>query len=193
MFGFNKKRRLIEGPIEFTFDIEIDRPAAVVFPLVDVADARFSHAQRGADVRRVDGVENRYDMTIAEIEEAVFQFTVLERVEGERFSLKAVMVPQLFALEEAIETHTFEPLGDSACRVTLTANVRFDAALSDEEMAGEIATMSEAMARDLEKLKILAEEGIEALIEAEKEEMAFDLDFDLGELDIDWDDIEPEQ
>lgn len=193
MFGFNKERRLIEGPVEFTFDIQIDRPASEVFPLIDVADARFSHAQRGAQLRRVEGETGRYDMVLAEMEDAVFQFTVLERIEGVRHSLSAVMVPQLFALEKSIEEHVIEPLGETACRVTLKTSATFDAGLSDDEMASEIAVMSTAVARDLEKLKLLAEEGLEAVREAEQAEMEFDLGFDLGELDIDWDDIEPEQ
>ncbi len=197
MFGFNKKKRLIEGPVEFVSEVEIDRPAAEVFPLIDVADARFSHRQRGAEVRCVEGEEHRFDMTIAEIEDAVFEFTVLDRIEGERHTISCVMVPQMFALEKAIEAHTIEPISETACRVTLTTTATFDASLSDEEVAGEIAVMNEAVLRDLEKLKILAEDGLDAVLAAEQAEMeddlGIDVEFDLGELDIDWDDIEPQQ
>ena len=148
--------------------------------------------QRGAQLRRVEGETGRYDMVLAEMDDAVFQFTVLERVEGVRHALSAVMVPQLFALEKSIEEHVIEPLGETACRVTLKTSATFDAGLSDDEMASEIAVMGTAVARDLEKLKLLAEEGLEAVREAEQAEMEFDLGFELGELDIDWDDIEPE-
>ena len=51
--------------------------------------------------------------------------------------------------------------------------------------------MSMAVNGDLEKLKILAEEGIEAVKAIDEDE--FNIEFDLGELDIDWGDIEPKQ
>ena len=53
--------------------------------------------------------------------------------------------------------------------------------------------MNMAVMGDLEKLKVLAEEGLESLKAMEEAEMGLDVEFDLGELDIDWDDIEPEQ
>lgn len=193
MFGFNKHRRMIEGPVEFTFEIEIERPASEVFPLIDVADPHFSHAQRGAKIRRVDGEDSRYDMTIEEIDDAVFQFTVLERVEGARHTLSAVMVPQMFALEKSIEAHVIKPLGDSACRVILTTQATFVSTLSDQEVADEVAVLSEAITRDLAKLKALAEDGLDAVMAMEEAEMAFDIDFGLSELDLNWVDIELKQ
>ena len=101
--------------------------------------------------------------------------------------------PRSNALEKSTETKVIEPVGDSACRVISPTLATFDSELSDEDVAGEIAVMNMAVMGDLEKLKVLAEEGLESLKAMEEAEMGLDVEFDLGELDIDWDDIEPEQ
>ena len=191
MFGFNKNKRAIEGPVEFTAEVEINRPASEVFHLIDVSDPRFSQAQRGAEVKAVDGKPNHFEMTVEEFDDAVFHFEVLERVEGRRHKAECAMVPQLFALVKAVEDHIIEPMDDNKCLVKLVVSAEFDPELSDEEVANEAAVMSMAVTGDLEKLLVHAEEGLEAVKALEEEE--FNVEFDLGELDIDWDEIEPEQ
>lgn len=193
MFGFNKKKRLIEGPIDFTAEVEIGCPAAVVFPLIDLSDPRFRHAQTGAQVRRVEGLDNRYEMIVEGFDDAVFQFNVLMREPNARYAIEARMEPQLFALVKSIETYAIQPIGDNACRVILTTSATFDDDLSDEDIAGEMAMMSQAVMAEMEKLKVLAEGGVEALKAMEEADEALDFEFDLGDLDIDWEDIEPEQ
>lgn len=191
MFGFNKKKRLIENPVTFEAEVEIQKPASEVFALVDLANPKSQLAQQGADVKKHDGEEGRYTVALAEMDDVTFNFRVTERVEGAKHTLECVMEPQMFALVHSQETHTIEAKGESACRVTLKTVAKFDGALSDPEMAGEIAIMSEAVTRDLEKLKLLAEEGIEAVQAFEEEAMGFD--FEFGDLEMDWDGIEPEQ
>ena len=191
MFGFNKNKRMIDGPIEFTAEVEIERPASHVFPLVDVSDPRFRHAQCGAVVKAVENTTDRFEMVAEEVEDAVFHFQIVERVVPNRLILEARIEPQLFALEKSIEETVIEPVGDDTCRVKLITKATFDADLTDEEVAGEIAIMSEAVTGELEKIKVLAEDGIEALKELQEAEMSFEIDF--GDLDIDWDEIEPEQ
>jgi len=197
MFGFNKKKRLIEGPIDFTAEVEIDRPAADVFPLIDLADPLFRHAQTGAQVRRVESAGDQFEMIVEEFNDAVFKFNVLVREPNARYAIDSKMEPQLFALVKSNETYVFEPRGDDACRVTLTTSATFDDDLSDKDITGEMAMMSEAIVNEMQKLKVLAEDGIEALKAMEEDEAGFEIEFggefDLGELDIDWDDIEPQQ
>lgn len=191
MFGFNKNKRAIEGPVEFEAEVDIDRPASDVFPLIDMIDPRFMHAQRGADVKVADGASDTITMAIDDIDDAVFHFTVLERVEGARHKAQCVMVPQLFALVKSVEDYTLDATSDKACRVKLVMSAEFDPDLSDEDVANEVAMMSMAVTGDLEKLKVLAEEGLEVVKAMEEDE--FNVEFDLGELDIDWDEIEPKQ
>ncbi len=191
MFGFNKKNRLIENPVTFEAEVEINKPANEVFARVDLANPQSQFRQQGGELKPVDGQDNAFIGVIEEMDDLRFNFRVTERVEGARHTLECAMEPQMFALVHSQETHTIEPLDEGSCRVTLKTVATFDDALSDSEIAGEIAVMSEAVTRDLEKLKLLAEEGVEAVQAYEEEAMGFDIE--LGDLDIDWDDIEPEQ
>ncbi len=163
MFGFSKKKRLIEGPIDFASEVEIDRSVADVFPLIDIADPRFCHAQRGANIAPVQSEEGRYDLTIAEMEGVTFQFRVLENVPGALHKLECIIEPRINDLTHSIELYHIETIGERACRVELTTTATFDESLSDEEVAEEIATMSAAVNMDLLKLKVLAEDGVEAV------------------------------
>ncbi|MEM6908727.1 MAG: SRPBCC family protein [Pseudomonadota bacterium] len=192
MFGFNKKKRLIEGPVEFEAEVEIDRPAAEVFGLIDLASPQCGLVQRGAHVTRVEGADNDYRLTSEEFGDCVFHFHVIERVDAARHTVEVVMEPQLYALEKAIEAHRIEPISEEACRVKLTTSATFDPTLSDEEVAGEIAVMSEAVMLDLEKLKLLAEDGVAAVKEFEENQMGIEIDLDGLDLDFDWSEIEPE-
>lgn len=196
MFGFNKNKRLIEGPVEFSAEVEIARSVQEIFPLIDLADPRFLHTQLGAQVRPVDGSEDRFEMTSPDVDDMVFHFTVLESIEGEKQALECVIKPQLLALHKSVETYVIKPRGENACHVELTTSATFDPSLSDEEVAGEIAIMSAAVASDLEKLRALAEEGVEAA-KAIDEDLGlgfeFGDDFDFNDLGGGWDEIEPEQ
>ena len=193
MFGFNKKKPMIEGPIEFEAEVEIDRPASEVFPLIDITDPRFRQRQFGAEVKAEDGSDNRFIMTVETFDDAVFHFEVLEHVEGQRQKCRAKMVPQLFALVQSIEDYTIEPRGENACCLKLVTSAEFDPELSVEEVAEEVTMMSLAVNGDLAKGKVFAEEGLEAAKAMEEAMNGLEFDFDLGEIDIEWDDIEPEQ
>ncbi|WP_298334327.1 hypothetical protein [uncultured Erythrobacter sp.] len=187
-----ESKQMIEGPIEFTAEVEVDCAASDVFSLINVADPKFRHAQTGASVRAVEGTDNEFEM-IMEGLDTVFQFRVIDQVASKRYSLEAAMEPQLFALVKSVETYEIKSLNDHACRVKLTTLATFDDDLSLEEVASEVAMMSMAVTGDLEKLATLAEGGVEALQAMEDAETGLDIEFDLGELDIDWDDIEPKQ
>ncbi|MEO0589734.1 MAG: hypothetical protein AAFZ11_04150 [Pseudomonadota bacterium] len=187
---------MIEGPVEFTAEVDIQRPASDVFPLLDLADPRFRQAQC-AQVQRIEGEQERYDVVLEQMDDVVFHFQVLERTAGQRYTIECAMEPQINALKMAVEAYEIEPIGEAACRVRLTTSAAFNDDLSDEEIANEIAMMSMAVTQDLEKLAVLAEEGLDALKALEEEELTFNVefgvDFDLEEIDIDWDDIEPKQ
>ncbi len=186
MFGFSKKKRLIEGPIDFTSEVEIDRSSAEVFPLIDIADARFCHAQRGAKIAPVQGEEGRYDLTIEEMEGVTFQFRVLENVPGALHKLECIIEPRINDLTHSVELYRIESIGEAACRVELTTTATFDESLSDEEVAEEIATMSAAVNMDLLKLKVLAEDGLEA-VEAMDDDPFDGIEiegFEFGEIDL---------
>lgn len=192
MFGFNKQNPMIDGPIEFEFSVEINRPASAVFPLVDVSDPGFSQVALGNSVNRI--ADDTYELTIEEMDDLSFRFQVLECIKDKQHTAKVVIKPQVGNLVEAVEDYQLTPLGDDRCVAKLTTKATFAEHLSDEEIAQEIAMMSMAADADLTKLKLHAEEGVEAVRAYDEDQEAdFDIEFDLGDLDIDWDDIEPKQ
>jgi len=95
MLGFNKKKRMIEGSVEFEAEVEIDRPVGEVFPLVDTADPRFCHVQRGATITRVEEEADRFDLTTDMMEGVAFQFKVIERVEGSIHPFECTIKPRI--------------------------------------------------------------------------------------------------
>ncbi len=192
MFGFNKKKPLIEGPVGFEMEVEIDRPAAEVFRLIDLADSGFAAVQRGATVTTVPGTEDSFTLRMPELEDITFKYKVVERVVGQRHSAECVIEPPVGNLAKALEEYAIEALSENSCRLDLTTHATFNSGLSDEEIAGEIAMMSMAVQDDLFKLKVHAEDGAEAVAAMEEDDdLGFELD--LGDLDLDWDDIEPQQ
>lgn len=192
MFEFSKKKPLIEGPIEFEAEVEIGRPALEVFPLIDVSSSGFAQIALGNTVRKVS--DDTFELALAEMDELTFRMQVIERVEGQKHTAKVVIEPLFGNLVSAVEAYEIHSIDAESCAVKLVTKATFADQLSDEDMAGEIAMMSMAVEDDLAKLKIHAEHGVEAVhAYNEEQETGFDVEFDLGDLDIDWDDIDPEQ
>ncbi|MEM9501742.1 MAG: hypothetical protein AAF941_07840 [Pseudomonadota bacterium] len=185
MFGFNKKKPLIEGPIEFEAEVEIDKAAGAVFPLIDVASPDFAHLQRGASVQTVEGKAQHYCLTIEGMDDVAFLYHVLERVEGERHTAECVIEPRINDLIKAVESYEVEALSAESCKVRLTTVATFDESLSDEEVAGEIAMMSAAVHDDLFKLKVHAEEGADAVAALDNDGLC---DIEIGDIDIEIED-----
>ena len=192
MLESNKNSPMLNGPIEFEFSVEIDRPASDVFPLVDLSDPRFSQIALGNTVKKVG--ETSFELKIEELEGHVFRFQVVEYAQDERHVSKVAIEPSVGNLVESVEDYQLTPLGDDRCTLKLITKATFSDDLSVEEIAQEVAMMSMAVEDDLTKLKMHAEKGVDA-VKAYNEEQAaaFGLELDLEGFEIDWDDIEPQQ
>lgn len=198
MFGFNKKKPLMEGPIEFEAEVEIDCSAQRVYELIDVSSPKHAQIELGNTIEPVAGSDNTYRLELAQMEGTQFLMTVLAAVPGESHTVSAQIEPRVGNLESAIEDYAIETRGDNACTVRLTTKASFVDGLSDEEIADEVMMMSMAVQNDLTKLKLHAEEG-PAAVEAFDEEMFGEIEFDCSGIDlddidlddIDWDEIEP--
>lgn len=192
MLESNKNSPMLNGPIEFDFSVEIDRPAPEVFPLVDVSDTRFSQVALGNSVKKVS--DKNFELEIEELEGHAFRFHVVEYIKDERHASKVTIEPSIGNLVEAVEDYQVTPLGEDRCSLKLVTKATFSDDLSDEEIAQEVAMMSMAVEEDLTKLKIHAEQGVEAVkTYIEEQEASFSIELDLEGFDIDWDEIEPEQ
>lgn len=170
MFGFNRKKPVIAGPIEFTLEAEIDRPASEVYRLIDIADPGFAQVRLGNSVTRVEGEDNHFELVLSELSGLTFHLYVREAVKDERHQLECITEPSLGNLKKTVETHVIEARGENACQVTLTTEATFADDLSERDLAEEIAIMSEAVHNDLTKLVIHAEDGTEAVLRFEEEQ-----------------------
>lgn len=170
MFGFNRKKPAIEGPIEIALEAEIDRPADDVYRLIDVADPGFGQVRLGNSVTPVDAEEGHFALVLADMPDLAFHLRVREAVKDARFQVECTISPALGNLRKTVETHVIEPRGENACDVTLTTEVTFADGLSDQELAQEIAVMSAAVHSDLTKLVIHAEDGTDAVRQYDEEQ-----------------------
>lgn len=178
MFGFGKKAPLIQGPVEFEAQIEIDCAPQDLYQLIDISSPQYAQTQLG---NTVSGSENSWTLKMAEMEDLTFCFTVLKARTNEQYAYECVIEPQFGYLEKSTEDYRIEPRGDAGCTLTLTVSAKFDDDLTDEEIAQEIAMMSAAVDVDLRKLKVHAEQGLEARLAMEGEE---EWDIDLGDIDL---------
>jgi hypothetical protein len=69
------------------------------------------------------------------------------------------------------ETYTIEPKGDEACILSLSVDATFVGGMSEEQIAMEVMMMTVACGNALEKLKIQAEQGVEAVHRIEAQQM----------------------
>lgn len=188
----SKNSPMLNGPIEFEFSVEIERPAGHVFPILDISDPRFSQVALGNTVKKVG--EKSFELEIAEMEGHVFYFDVVEYVKDARHTSKVTIEPSVGNLVQAVEDYQITPLGQDRCVLKLVTKATFSDNLSAQEIAQEVAMMSMAVEDDLTKLAIHAELGVEAVkAYNEEQEAAFGMELDLAGFDIDWADIEPEQ
>ncbi len=159
MFEFLNRRRRPARPVEIIGEVEIARPAADVYALIDWADPRNAKRATGNRVTGISGNPGRFDMVTPMLADFTFEFLVTCEEPHSRYAFGCVIRPQFGPMEHTHETYGFESLGADRCRVTLTTETRFDAGLSRRAYAAEVATMATSVQSALQKLKLQAEHG----------------------------------
>lgn len=181
MFGILKRKEEPFGPCEFEHSIEIERPAAEVYAMVDWADPRNAKRALGNKVEQL--AADRFRLHLDLVPDHRFEMIVSEAVPGERYAFENEITPSVGRLVSSHEAYTFEPLSENSCRVALSISAWFDGGMSAEETAMEIMMMGTSGQNALAKLKIQAEQGVEAVHAIEAQQMdAFD-DFDFDDFD----------
>ena len=163
MFDFLKPKRAPKGPYEFAGSVEIDRPVAEVYPLLDLADERYAKRQLGERVEEVAGRPGTYHMVIGEVPDLLFELTVTERVADESIGFDCTITPRVGRLATAHEHYRLEPCGADACRVELVNTVTFARDLRPSALEQETMMMTVALHNALAKLKLHAEGGVAAV------------------------------
>jgi hypothetical protein len=169
MFRFPKPDPAPEGPVAFDISIEIDRPAAEVYRLLDWADPRNAKRELGHRVEALDDAGSAYHLTLREMPDHLFDIRLIEAVPGERYAFWTEIVPRVGRLERNSEHYAIEPIGGHACKLRLTVEATFKSGLSMKKFEQELAMMSHACHRSVLKLKIHAELGPEAVREFDEQ------------------------
>jgi len=167
------KRKAVEpdGPFEFEHCIEIDRPAAEVYALVDWADPRNAKRALGNKIEQVGTSPDRFRMTLDFVPGHVFEMFVIEAVPGTTYAFENEITPPPGRLVSSRETYTVEPLDEGTCRLWLVVSASFMGGLSTEVLASEAVMVSVSCENALTKLKVHAEQGVEAVHQIEAMQM----------------------
>ena len=167
MFGFLKPQRLPEGPYAFVGAVEIERPAAEVFPLVDLADPRHAKRQLGERVEQVDA--HTWHMVLHELPDLVFELTLTEREAPSSYGFACTIAPGVGRLAGSHELYRLEARGPDRCRLELTNTVTFTGPLRPKALQHESLLMTVSVHNALAKLKLHAEGGVAAVRAVEQD------------------------
>ena len=156
-----------DGNVEFEREVEIERPATEVYPLLDWADPRHAKRQLGDQVESVACEPGRFRLIMADLPGHVFEMEVTEAAPPSAYGYGVEIRPPIGRLAASHERYSLEPLEAGRCRVTLVNKVAFVEGMDMDALAVEIGMMTIACHNALAKLKIQAEQGVEA-VRAEK-------------------------
>jgi hypothetical protein len=163
MFQFFGKKSVPAGPHTFGAEIEIERSAREVYPLLDLADVRHARRQLGDKVETVAGEPGRFDLDVSELPDALFALTVTAQERDRCYAFSCVSTPRFGRVARSHEHYELEDLGDKGCRLVLTQTIEFDRALGEAEYGMEAMMLSIATFNAVAKIKVHAEEGVEAV------------------------------
>ena len=164
MFGLFKPKMAPNGPVEVDMDIEIERPAAEVYAMVDFGDPRNHKAAVGTITRTGS---NTFDMELDMLPDLTFPITEIEAEPGRIYTIESVLPEALGArLYKTVERTEIEPLGDDRCKVSSKVTATFHP-MKLEEYDHEVAVIAAGCHNALAKLKVHAEQGVEVIREIE--------------------------
>lgn len=169
MLGLFKPRMAPECPVEVELDIEIERPADEVYALVDFGDPRHHKAAVGT-IKRTG--PRTFAMVLDLLPGVTFPITELEARRGRTYTIESILPEALGGrLHKTIERIDIAPLGPESCKVTATTLATF-APMKRKHFEGEVAMIAMACHNSLAKLKIHAEQGVEAIRDIEAQQAA---------------------
>lgn len=180
MLPFLRKRSIPTGPHEFGAEIEIERPASEVYPLLDFADPSNAKRELGDKVHAIAGAAGRFELTVSALPDAVFALAVTAEQVGREYAFSCVSTPTFGNVARSYERYVMEDLGDGCCKLILTNTVEFGGKLTEDEYQLEAMMLTFSCFSALAKLKIHAEQGAEAVKKLEREQLAGLEDFECG-------------
>lgn len=163
MLGFFKQKRVAPEPAEFLDTVLIERPAAEVYALLDWADPRNAQRARGNEVTLVSPELGRYRLRIPALPDHDFAIAVSDAAPDAVYAFAIQAQPRLGRIVWSHEHYSLEALSENSCRLTLVNTVMFDDGLGPDQLTEEWLMVTAATHNAVAKLKIQAEQGVDAV------------------------------
>jgi uncharacterized protein YndB with AHSA1/START domain len=170
MFGLFKPKLAPVGPHAFEIEGEIEASAADVFALIDFADPGNAMRARGASVEAVGGNGQRFSMKLPEMPDLEFHIDVIESEAPNHYAYAIVVDPLVGRMAASTESYTVWDLPGGGCRVRFENAVTFQEGFRERDVVEEFARVTVASHNSLAKLKLQAEEGVEAVLALEAQQ-----------------------
>ena len=161
MFGLFKPKLASNEPVGFELAIKIAAPACEVYPLLDWADQRHAKRQLGDIVEQTG--ENTFRLVLKSLPDNNIPITVEEAFPHSSYTFLTRIEPVIGALVSSRESYTITDDGSDACILALSMEAQFLPDMREKDHAREIAMMAASAHSALEKLKIHAEYGTDAV------------------------------
>lgn len=168
MVGLLKSKEKPEGPVEYENTAEIEASAESVYRLLDFADPLNQRRQMGDAITDLGG-SRTFDLTMAALPGIPFRFEIIEATPFSRYVFECPSSDPEANLVNCREEYTFEPISKDQCKLHCKTIAEFRQGLSLEEFGREVAMMGAGVADSQYKLKLQAEEGIDAVMKYEAE------------------------
>ena len=170
MFGLFKPKLAPVGPHPFEIEGEIAASAADVFALIDFADPRNALKARGATITPVEGTGARFVMTLPQVPDLAFHIDVIESEAPNHYAYAIVIDPLVGRMAASTESYTVWDVPGGGCRVRLENAVTFQDGLLEKHVVEEFAMVTMALVNTMGKLKLHAEQGVEAVLAFEAQQ-----------------------
>jgi hypothetical protein len=143
--------------------VDVAVSAADFFALLDFADARNAYRARGMRIEAKDGAGRKFLMKIPQAPELDFHFDVIDAEAPNHYAFAAVIEPLVGRLAASAESYTVWDVPAGGCRVRLDNTVTFQDGLRMRHVQEEFGKVTVASFNALAKLKLQAEQGVEAV------------------------------
>jgi hypothetical protein len=170
MFGLFKPKLAPVGPHPFEIEGEIAASAAEVFALIDYADPRNALKARGATITPVEGPGQRFLMKLPQVPDLDFHIDVIESEAPNHYAYAILIDPLVGRMAASTESYTLWDVPGGGCRVRLENAVTFQDGLLEKHIQEEFAMVTMALLKSMAKLKLQAEQGVEAVLAFEAEQ-----------------------
>ena len=161
-----------EGPATFDFEEEIAATPEHIYALIDCASESNAKRELGHSLVRVGTDPEQYRYTMQQMPDAHFLMTVTEAVPGKVYAYDCSTEVQMGRLRWSKERYTIEQQDNGKCLVIQLVEAQFDAPMPLEEYSQHVAMMAMGCHNALEKLRLHAEEGAQAVLDFEAEQFA---------------------